>query len=138
MGDGFLFFWGVDFSKISIFGRYGSQNHIFWTRWAKSMFSRKSAFRIFWVVGFFFWKKISVVLIFTKKKFFQKKNSTPQNIRKLYFQIWPVAGAGTYEIPDWSLPNSDLTDFQNFRNIDFLKFLGGQKKILKKFSCSKN
>ena len=55
----------------------------FWTR--KSDF-RKSGFRKFWSVGIFFWKKNLVVLIFTTKRFFQKKFSTPQNIRKLDFQ----------------------------------------------------
>ena len=41
--------------------------------------SRKSVFRIFWVVQFFGRKNFLVVLIFSTKFFFQKKNPTTQH-----------------------------------------------------------
>ena len=63
----------------------GSEDRDF--RWRSMIFviSRKSIFRIFWGVWPNFRKKISRVLIFTTKRFFQNFFSTPQ--KKFFFQI---------------------------------------------------
>ena len=50
--------------------------------------SGKSVFWIFWGIEFFFWKNLFVVEISSRNKFYQRKKSTPQNIRKPDFAVF--------------------------------------------------
>ena len=115
---------------------WGSRNELFCRRSGGMSKIAKSIFRIFCGVGEKFRKNFFLVLIFSKKKIFQNFFPIPRKFRKI--DIPKILDISPNRSLRCASQTPILRDVQNFRNIDFSKFSGGRKKILKKFFFSKN
>ena len=98
-----------DFPDFQIFGKNHRFSTKFRSRWRFFVISRKSGFWIFSWVENFFRQNFFVVLIFTTKKFFQKKISPPpkisensifeQNLKISEFELGEQKGAKSIDLP---------------------------------------